>query len=111
MEEFVVLVMFGLILFLAGWHAREWYATYLMSRFITRFEDNAREALGELRRETIKIKIEKHEEGYFVYNLEDHGYMAQGKTRKELEENLSKRFPGKFFAAEEDNLIEVGFKS
>jgi hypothetical protein len=37
--------------------------------------------------------------------------MAQGKTRKELEENLSKRFPGKFFAAEEDNLIEVGFKS
>jgi hypothetical protein len=35
--------------------------------------------------------------------------MAQGATRKELENNLEKRFPGKRFAARPENLRDVGF--
>jgi hypothetical protein len=35
--------------------------------------------------------------------------MAQGATRKELEQNLEKRFPGKRFAARSENLKDVGF--
>jgi hypothetical protein len=37
--------------------------------------------------------------------------MAQGTNRKELEDNLDKRYPGKRFAATPDNLKEIGFDS
>lgn len=108
--DIIILIAVGVVCFFAGWHLREYYAVMLMNRFVNRFERNTKEKLRELSEKTIKIKIEKHEEGYFVYNLEDHSYMAQGETRKQLEENLSKRFPGKLFAAEEENLQEVGFR-
>jgi hypothetical protein len=35
--------------------------------------------------------------------------MAQGKSIKELENNLASRYPGKRFGATNDNLKEVGF--
>lgn len=105
--------MIELIIFVValviGWYAREWHATVMMNRFLERVESNTMEALQKIKENLIKIKIEKHDEGFFVYGLDDNEFMAQGATRTELEENLRKRYPGKTFAAEEDNLKEVGF--
>ena len=102
-------IIVGVVCFVFGWFAREWHATIKMNQFLHRVEVNTLEALSEIKRNMIKIKIEKHGEGFFVYGLEDNEFMAQGSNRKELEENLRKRYPGKTFAAEEDNLKEVGF--
>ena len=67
--------------------------------------------LEEIKKKYLPIKIEKVEHGYFVYSLPDNTFMAQGSNRKELEDNLDKRYPGKKFAATPDNLKEVGFDS
>lgn len=104
----LIIVIFG---FVVGWYAREWHATMVMNRFMEKFEENAKDALEQIKENLIKIKIEKHNEGFFVYGLEDNEFMAQGTTRKELEDNLRKRYPGKTFAAEGDNLKEVGFSN
>lgn len=58
----------------------------------------------------IRISIEKVDSTFFVYNLDDKSFMAQGATRNELEEALKTRFPGIVFACAEANLKEVGFK-
>lgn len=102
-------IMIAIVSFIAGWYVREWHATIKMNQFINKVERNTLEKLEEIRRNVIKIKIEKHEQRFFVYALEDNEFMAQGDSRKELEENLRKRYPGRTFAAEEDNLKEVGF--
>ena len=65
----------------------------------------------EIKKKYLPIKIEKVQHGYFVYSIPDNTFMAQGTNRKELEENLDKRYPGKKFAATPDNLKEVGFDS
>lgn len=102
-------IMIAVVSFIAGWYVREWHATIKMNQFLRKVELNTLNALDEIKQNLIKIKIEKHEEGFYVYGLEDNEFMAQGSNRKELEENLRKRYPGKTFAAEEDNLKEVGF--
>lgn len=102
----LIVVIFA---FVIGWYAREWHATIVMNRFMNRFEEKTRDALEKIQENLIKIKIEKHNDMFFVYGLEDDEFMAQGSTRKELEDNLRKRYPGKTFAAESDNLKEVGF--
>ena len=104
--ESILYIVAGFVL---GWWARGVLAELRVRQFAKNMSAGLEEALEEVKKNVIKIKIEKVEEGFFVYALEDHGYMAQGKTRKELEENLSKRYPGKTFAAEEANLKEVGF--
>jgi hypothetical protein len=109
MEDFVMLFLYGIVAFWAGWHFRGIMAEIRVRKFAHDMQENLRENLEEIKKVTVKIKIEKHDEGFFVYDLEDHSYMAHGKDRKELESNLSKRYPGKFFAAEESNLKEVGF--
>lgn len=109
MEDFVMFIVVGIGSFLAGWYIREWYATFLMNRFLSRVEDRTLDALEKIKQNVLKIKIEKHEDRLFVYSLDDHEFMAQGGTREELEDALRARYPGKTFAAEEANLKEVGF--
>jgi hypothetical protein len=59
-------------------------------------------------KEVIQINIEKHGDMVYVYNRETKQFMAQGKTREELEEILLQKFPGKRFAAPESEL-QSGF--
>jgi hypothetical protein len=56
----------------------------------------------------IPITIEKVDDVFYVYNGEDKTFMAQGKSRRDLEDALNIRYPGKKFAALPSNLREVG---
>jgi len=97
-----------------GWSLRELHAIQQINKLkedepeITKHFETE---LEEIKKKYLPIKIEKVEHGYFVYSIPDNTFMAQGTTRKELEENLDKRYPGKRFAATPDNLKEVGFDS
>jgi len=57
----------------------------------------------------IPIMIEHDKGMFFVYNIRDKSFMAQGRTKQELEKNLAKNFPDKRFAALPQNLKEIGF--
>jgi hypothetical protein len=102
MEELLLII----IAFAIGWFAREWLAMYQMSKILRRMEIHVDEEMENM----IPINIEYVDDKFYVYQQDGEVFMAQGKTRKELEENLMKRYPGKKFAANTNNLREVGFK-
>lgn len=70
-----------------------------------------RSALSELGQtldeEVVQVSIEKHDGVIYVYDKHTKQFMAQGKDRKEVEQALADKFPGKRFAAPE-NEIEQG---
>jgi hypothetical protein len=103
MEEFLILVG-GFVL---GWIAREWLALHRMNRIFNQMQIHEQEEEME---NLIPIKIEYHDDKFYVYQQGCGTFMAQGTSRNELEENLTKRYPGKKFAANNSNLQEVGFK-
>ncbi len=94
--------------FISGWMLRETLAVHRIKNMIDELEDMEDDDSDYPTH--IKISIEKVESTFFVYNLEDNSFMAQGNTRNELEEALKSRFPGVVFACPEANLKEVGFK-
>jgi hypothetical protein len=106
MEELLLII----IAFAFGWFAREWLAMYQMSQILSRMEVHTQEHFEEEMENMIPINIEYHDDKFYVYQQDGGVFMAQGKTRRELEENLMKRYPGKKFAANTNNLREVGFK-
>jgi hypothetical protein len=110
--ELLLYILIAIILVRLGWNLREYAAIASVKKMR---EDETLEVLeqelDEIKKKYLPIKIEKVQHGYFVYSIPDNTFMAQGTNRKELEENLDKRYPGKRFAATPDNLKEVGFDS
>jgi hypothetical protein len=104
METTEILMLFGAVLvgFIWGWTARERAAVKKINEMMKGVEEQVSDNL-------IKIIIEPSNGCYYVYALEDRTFMAQGKDRDELEDNLAKRYPGKMFAATPANLKEIGF--
>jgi hypothetical protein len=86
-----------------GWNARERHAKEVLKSLVQGIEEDTNTE------DEIKITIDKHNDCYYVYRMEDQTFMAQGKTRNELEHSLMKLFPGKKFACAHDNLVKVGF--
>jgi hypothetical protein len=101
--DFFTLIIYGILCFVLGWRMREAYAKQVLKNFLTDVENESPPD------DMIPIVIERHNNTFFVYDDTDNSFMAQGNTRKELEENLSKRFPEKKFMASPANLKEVGF--
>ena len=101
---YILMIVFS---FAAGWILREIVAVRRIKDMIDELQDMDDESDEP---DQIRISIEKVDSTFFVYNLDDNSFMAQGKTRKELEEALKTRYPGVVFACPEANLKEVGFK-
>lgn len=107
MLEIVILFGVALVCYVAGilhgWHARE-------RKLLREMVEEVRENVKQENQNVIRITIEKHNGRFFVYGKDDNVFMALGDTIEELEEALSTRYPGKRFAAHEDNLLEMGIK-
>lgn len=58
---------------------------------------------------SIAIYIEEVDGHLFVYESGTNKFMAHGKTRQEMEDVLTERFPNTIFAATEENLLQVRF--
>jgi hypothetical protein len=108
MIEIIAVAVVGILGFYSGWKAREQAAARRVDELLEYAEA---EALREIKENVIRISIEKHQDVYYVYNMDDQSFMAQGKDRKELESILASKYPGKSFAATKENLYEMGFAS
>jgi len=107
--EIILMLLVMVVCFISGWIAREIAASRRIDRLMESVQVDIREKIEEELENLIPIKIEYDNSTFFVYNNDDHSFMAQGATRKELETNLEKRYPGKRFAARPENLRDVGF--
>ena len=103
-------ILIGIISFAAGWLLRELYAVYKVKVYFNKIESIQDNPDSDEKSELIHINIEKHDGTLFVYSSEDGSFMAQGKTRDELENNLRERYPNFVFGASNANLEKVGFK-
>lgn len=103
--DIIVTIFIAVLFFAIGWNTRERYAHYVLNKVLSKVQEHVEEKDDSL----IPISIEVHNDTFFVYNLEDKSFMAQGSSRKELEANLIARYPDKHFAATTENLKAVGF--
>lgn len=94
--------------FIWGWFARERSAVKRLQQMVAEDPKATVDKLEKLN--LIPIVIEQHNDTYYVYSVKDRTFMAQGKTKDVLEDNLAKRYPGKKFAALPENLKEIGFE-
>jgi len=99
--EYITLIVFWIMGAVFGWHARERHAKRTLDRFFAHIEEEAEKEVDD---SIIPIIIEKHNDTFFVYKKETNEFMGQGKTKRELEQNLASRFPEKKFAADKENL-------
>jgi frataxin-like iron-binding protein CyaY len=107
MEHVLYVFLVFAVGFLVGWNEREKWASRRVDALLNMFNEEVERQAEESR---IDIKIEKHEGGFYVFNKDTNEFMAQGQTRKQLEDALAARFSGKRFYADVDNLKEVGLK-
>lgn len=109
--EFLVLAVTCFLFFMwgaiSGWKAREEYAKKITEKLL----ENLGESVQKQAEDLIQITIEQHAGMFYVYNKQDNTFMAQGKTKEELEDALGSRFPGKRFAASQEELEKAGLIS
>jgi hypothetical protein len=96
---FIVAVFFWIHGAYSGWKAREEHARKVTEELLKNIKVEEEEEDN-----LVQITIEEHQGILYVYDKENNSFMAQGKTREELEDNLSSRFPGKRFAASSEDL-------
>jgi hypothetical protein len=97
MNDYLLWLVFWIMGAVYGWYARERHARRLIDKMFSNVEETDDPS-------TLKINIEKHGSMFYVYDKETNDFMAQGRTKKELESNLTQRYPDKRFAADKDNL-------
>jgi hypothetical protein len=104
--EFLIIIGVLILGFSLGWNTREKYAEHKMNSLLQKINS---EIEKEERDNYIVVTIEKHKDILFCYNKETNTFLTQANSKKELEENLSKMFPGKRIFASQENMNEVGF--
>jgi hypothetical protein len=97
--ELVVLFVWSFFWFFMGFLYREHLAMKKIQTMISHME--------EVVNTVVRIRIEQVNGMLYIYNMETNEFMAQGKTRQQLEQNLKDRFPDTKFAATAENLKEV----
>jgi hypothetical protein len=103
-------ILIGIVSFVVGWILRELYAVHKVKTLLNQIESFEENSEEDEKADIMHINIEKHDGILFVYSSEDDSFMAQGKTREELEKNLRERYPNVIFGASNANLQKVGFK-
>ena len=84
-----------------GWYARERQARRTIERLFSEIEESAEEDTQD---SLIMIDIERDANCLYAYNKETSEFLAQGKSRRELEETLAKRYPDQRFMASKETL-------
>jgi len=89
-----------------GWYARERHSKRQVDMFMKKMDSVVHEEVSE---HFIQINIEKHHDVFYIYDKERNTFMAQGKTKQEVESVLADMFPDKKFLADKQNLKDMGF--
>lgn len=111
LTDIIALAVVWVVAFAWGWVACERHAEKQLNHILEKTAGGVRvrERVGQKKKDFVQVEIEKHNDHYYVYNMKDKTFMAQGDTQKSLEETLTSKYPGKKFAAKEENLVEMGF--
>ena len=90
---------------LIGWKYREYTAVRKMQKLL-------KEAEKPKEFDKIQVKIERHNDLFYVYNIQTNEFLTQGADKDEIQANLKRRFGNvnMAFHATAENIKEIGFK-
>lgn len=107
MEQFflaIILIGAGISI---GWWLREQHAIRKVHEFLEQAE--LAEAENEEDPRT-KMRLEMHGDVIYAYTEETDEFLAQGSDLFELDTAIQKRYPGRKFSIQEQNLKDIGAK-
>ena len=88
MTELIVGIVFGMVLAMVVVYV---YLRMVMLRAAENL-DNLLNVIERLKESIIHARIEEQDGVFYVYNIEDQSFMAQGKTIVELRERIEQRW-------------------
>lgn len=91
--------------FVSGWILRRVAA----QRYIRRLHDLFAAAERERASRSIKVKISKDGDQFYVHNHATGEFLTQGSSYADVIDRLDQHFPGNAFVADRENLRDVGF--
>jgi uncharacterized membrane protein len=95
-----ILFIYLLVRFLANL-----FDLYIVHRVVTEIR---REQQEDLAKRIVQVYVEKINDCFYIFNKEDHSFLAQGKDKNEIQKMLSAKFPGYAILVDNDQLKEVG---
>jgi hypothetical protein len=107
MELILLVISFAFVWILgiiSGWNAHDRFVQKAVRGAIHELQENVENS-------RVRITIEEHNGMLFAYEYGTNQFMAQGKTKQELEDQLRQKFPDTMFAAlpnEVDLLRKMG---
>jgi len=102
MNEYLQIVLFVIIFFL-GWWGREWSAKRQVDAML---KEIAEEETAVVDGNKIRITVEKHDGCFYIYDRSG-TYLSHGESFDIVEAILKEKFPGKLFAASEEDLAKL----
>lgn len=107
--EVTILVVSCLVFFIlgfsSGWKGREFHAKALLNHIIK--EQEAKDEKPESN--VIHVLVEKHHDIFYAFERKTDKFLGQAATKEELDEVLTKRYPGKRFGVTPENMNDVGW--
>lgn len=90
-------------MFFLGWWGREWHAGRQVTAMLQELNDEQAEVVDSNK---IRITVEKHDGCFYIYDRSG-TYLSHGETFDVVEAILKEKFPGKLFAASEEDLAKL----
>lgn len=78
-----------------GWTAREIWAKHQVKKIHQEIEDNLFQAQEQIKDNIIPMRVEKHNNEYYLYNTINQSFICQGKTKDDLFDKFSIAYPKK----------------
>lgn len=81
--------------FHTGWVCRELYAKHRVKQMNEEMEEDLAEIQQHFKENVIPMRVEKHNDVYFLYNTTNQAFICQGKDKEELRERFNVAHPDK----------------
>lgn len=107
MQEFIGLMIF-ICGFVVGWNCLKIWATYRAKKILSSLEVQTQTSHPKVETDKVNVEITREGDQCYVYDAATGEFLAQGSTKEEIIDILTKKYPTKSFNASADNMKEVG---
>lgn len=95
METILILILFFISGFHAGWTIREVVARHRAKQYENELSENLSKLEEHYVNTQVNLKLEKIQDVVYVYDMRDDTFICQGKTKDEIRELFKKKYPDK----------------
>lgn len=95
MTDFLLLLFIVIAAIHFGWVMKTIFDRIRFKNYQDELSDNLTKLEKYYVENIVNLKLEKHNDMIYVYNMNDDSFVCQGKTRKEIQDLFKLKFPDK----------------